>query len=72
MPTPTGTADSGLPAHVYRRGEEPGDDLSATTTAAERVAMVWLLSSRMWEFSPRPTPPHTRATLPVVVTRRRD
>ncbi len=33
---------------VYRLGEEPGDDLSGTTTAAERIALVWELSRRMW------------------------
>jgi hypothetical protein len=62
----------GTPARVYRLGEEPGDDLSSSTTAAERVAMVWDLSARMWEMGGRPAPTYTRATMPVVVTRSRD
>ena len=56
---------------VYRLGEEPGDDLSAVTTAEERVAMVWELTARMWELTGRARPAYTRATMPVRVTRLR-
>lgn len=62
----------GTPARIYRLGEEPGDDLSASTTAEQRVLMVWELSARMWEFAGRPAPAYARATMPVVVTRSRD
>jgi len=41
------------PVHVYPLGAEPGDDLSATTSAAERVAMVWALTLEVWELSGR-------------------
>jgi len=54
---------------VYRLGQEPGDDLTSVTTAAERVAMVWGLSSRMWELSGRDPSAYTRATMPIVVKR---
>ena len=66
-PAPRGRA---LPVRVYRLGEEPGDDLSAVTTAEERVAMVWDLSARMWEFTGRDRPAYTRATMPLRLTRR--
>jgi hypothetical protein len=39
------------PARVYRLGEEPRDDLGSTTTVAERLEMVRVLSSRMRELS---------------------
>lgn len=38
------------PVRVYRLGEEPTDDLSATTTADERLAMVALLTHRLGEY----------------------
>jgi hypothetical protein len=57
------------PAAVYRLGKEPGDDLSAQTTPEQRVEMVWLLSTRMWELTGHPVPTYTRATMPVRVIR---
>jgi len=65
-------ASDPMPVRAYRLGDEPGDDLSASTTASERVAMVWTLSARMWELSGRPRPAYTRATMPVVVARLHD
>jgi hypothetical protein len=38
------------PVRIYRLGEEPSDDLSATTTAEARIEMVDLLSRRMREI----------------------
>ena len=35
---------SGWPVRVYRLGSEPPADLSATTTAEERLEMVWALT----------------------------
>ncbi len=32
------------PIRQFRLGEEPGEDLSATTTAEERLAMMWPLA----------------------------
>ncbi len=57
------------PVRVYRLGEEPGDDLSATTTAQQRLEMVAVLSARMWELSGRPVPRYTRASMPGRVVR---
>ena len=58
------------PVRVYRLGEEPGDDLSATTTPEQRLAMVWELTARMWEITGRPWPSYTRAAMPIRVHRR--
>jgi hypothetical protein len=58
-------------ARIFRLGEEPAnDDLSAVTTAEERLAMVAELSQRMWKLTGKATPSYTRATMPVRVLRR--
>jgi hypothetical protein len=57
------------PVRVFKLGEEPGDDLSATTTAEERLLMVHELSRRMWELTGRPIPRYARNELPVRVIR---
>lgn len=69
--TTPGTA-RGAPARVLHLGTESGDDLSAITTPDERVAMVWELTMRMWEFGGAPAPTYTRATIPVTIQRPRD
>ena len=56
-------------ARVYRLEDPPEDDLSSCTTVQERVAMVALLSRRMWEISGLPWPSYTRANLPVAIIR---
>lgn len=53
------------PLRVYRLGEEPGDDLSSTTTTEERLAMVWPLTLEAWETAGRPLPSYTRAETPI-------
>jgi hypothetical protein len=57
------------PVRKYRLGDEPGDDLSSTTTAEERVAMVWELTQRAWALSGRPIPDYERSEMPVHVRR---
>ena len=66
-----GAPHGAWPAAVYRLGEEPGDDLSAVTTAEQRVAMVWELTARMWALTGRPLPSYARAEMPVKVVRGR-
>lgn len=61
---------SGMSIRVRRLGEEPSDDLSATTTAEDRLEMVAVLSRRMWELTGSPTPSYTREEMPVRVFRR--
>lgn len=57
------------PVAVYRLGEEPGEDLSATTTAEERLAMVWPLTLEAWRLAGRELPSYERAEMPVRVIR---
>lgn len=57
------------PVRVYRLGEEPPDDLRATTTAAERVQMVWELTLNAWELAGRKIPDYPRHETPVRVFR---
>lgn len=63
------TARQGWPVRVYRLGEEPGDDLTAATTAEQRLAMVWELSARMWELASGKRPAYSRHDIPVRLTR---
>jgi hypothetical protein len=63
------SARRSMTARVFRLGEEPGDDLSAVTTVAERIDMVAELSRRMWELTGQPFPSYTRATMPGRVIR---
>jgi len=51
-------------AQVYRLGDEPGDDLSAVSTAEERLAMLTELSRRMWALTGRQVPEYPRARMP--------
>jgi hypothetical protein len=50
---------------VFQLGHEPGDDLSASTTAEERLAMVATLTLEAWSLSGRRLPDYTRAETPV-------
>ncbi|OGU01798.1 MAG: hypothetical protein A2085_08005 [Gemmatimonadetes bacterium GWC2_71_10] len=61
---------SALPVRVFTLGQEPPDDLSASTTVEERLSMVWELTRRMWEFTGRPLPAYSRRSMPVRVARR--
>jgi hypothetical protein len=55
---------------IFPLGSEPSDDLSATTTAEERLRMVWTLTARMWELTGQPLPAYRRAEMPVKVVHR--
>jgi hypothetical protein len=68
-PTRSTRTRQGGSARVYRLGEEPGDDLSALTTPEQRLAMVTVLSRRMWELTGRPVPSYERASMPGRVLR---
>jgi hypothetical protein len=57
------------PLLAYPLGHEPGDDLSATTTAEERLAMMWPLAIEAWTLSGRPFPEYARDAMPVRVLR---
>jgi hypothetical protein len=53
------------PVRVYRLGEEPGDDLSRSSTATQRLAMMWDLARDAWSLSGRPVPDYPRHETPV-------
>ena len=53
------------PIRIYALDEHPGDDLSASTSAEERLAMVWELTVGAWEFAGLPLPDYLRDQAPV-------
>jgi hypothetical protein len=57
------------PVRRFRLGEEPGDDLSAQTTAEQRLAMMWELALSAWQLSGRQLPSYERASAPGCVIR---
>jgi hypothetical protein len=57
------------PIRVFSLGEEPGDDLSGSTTAAERLDMVWPLTVDAWASAGLPIPDYPRSEAPIRVIR---
>jgi hypothetical protein len=45
-------------------GDESADDISAVTTPAERVAMMWQLAESAWKLAGRPLPAYDRQHMP--------
>ena len=69
MATPTDaesrrSARARWPVAKYRLGEEPSDDLSESTSASERVAMMWPLAMEAWKVAGRAIPTYRRAEMP--------
>ena len=52
------------PIQRYALGEEPSEDLSAHTTASERLAMVWPLTVLSWRLAGREIPTYERRDMP--------
>ena len=50
-------------------GEEPPDDLSDVTTAAERIAMMWPLAEEAWRVAGRELPVYDRHSIPARIFR---
>jgi hypothetical protein len=65
MARPPSRDRSAWPIRAYRLGSEPGDDLSASTTPEERLAMMWPLALEAWELAGRSLPAYPRAEAPV-------
>ena len=57
------------PVRKFKLGEEPSDDLSDTTTAAERLAMMWPLAVQAWALARRPLPTYDRSSIPIRIYR---
>lgn len=54
----------GWPIRRYRLGQEPPDDLSDSTTPAERLAMMWPLAREGWLLAGRSLPMYSRENVP--------
>lgn len=59
------------PIRKYRLGEEPSDDLSDSTTPAERLEMMWPLALEAWSLTGKPLPDYARDETPVRRFRRK-
>jgi hypothetical protein len=57
------------PVEFYRLGDEPVDDLTASTTPEERLELLRELSDRAWRLTGRGFPSYSRREAPVRVTR---
>ena len=68
-PAPTPVDRTSWPVRVYRLGAEPPEDLSATTTAEERLAMMEPLALEAYALSARSWPAYLRAESPVRLRR---
>ena len=56
------------PVRRLALGEE-SDDLSAQTTATERIAMMWPLALEAWRMAGLPIPDYERKDAPIRVVR---
>lgn len=65
-------ARSSWPVLVVSLRDQPGDDLSASTTLAERIAMMRPLAETAWRFAGLPLPRYSRRRIPVRLVVRRD
>ena len=52
------------PIATFALGDESADDISAVTTAAERIAMMWQLAETAWKLAGRPLPTYDRQHMP--------
>ena len=57
------------PIRRFRLGDEPNEDLSETTTADERIAMMWPLAMDAFSFAQGMTERSSRDAWPVRVRR---
>ena len=58
------------PVRVFRLGEEPPESLLESTTAEERLAMMWPLAEEAFRLAGRLGPRLPRSELPVRCVRR--
>ena len=63
------TARARWPVRRFRLEDAPGPDLSATTTAEERLAMMWPLAREAWSLAGRAIPDYPRDRMPIRVIR---
>lgn len=59
----------GWPIRIHQLRQDSGDDLTETTSPAERLAMVWELTARAWKLTGFALPDYDRRETPVRVLR---
>ncbi len=64
-------ARSRWPVLVVSLRDQPADDLSASTTLAERIAMMGPLAEAAWRLAALPLPRYSRRRIPVRLLVRR-
>lgn len=57
------------PIRRYTLADQPSENLAATTTPEERLAMMWELAVQAWAVSGRPFPSYERHEIPGRVLR---
>ena len=57
-------ARAAWPIARFALGDESADDISAVTTAAERIAMMWPLAEAAWKLAGRAMPTYDRQHIP--------
>jgi len=57
------------PIARFDLGAEPPDDISATTTPVERIAMMWTLAEFAWKLAGRHLPTYERRDIPATLYR---
>ena len=74
MPQPASPRPDRLewPVRKFALGDEPGDNLSSTTTPAERLQMMWPLAQEAWSIAGWSLPEYSRSETPVKVLREAD
>jgi len=63
----TRTDRSSWPINVFSLGAAPGADISAHTTAEERLSMMWGLAVEAWTLAGRLLPDYERNETPIRV-----
>jgi hypothetical protein len=53
------------PVRKYRLGDEPSDDLSESTTPAQRLEMMWPLALEAWTLTGKSLPDYARNEIPI-------
>lgn len=58
------------PVRKFRLGSEPSDDLSTSTTAEERLEMMWPLALEAWSLAGKSLPEYGREATPFLLRHR--
>lgn len=59
------------PVRTCPLGEEQSDDLRDSTTAEQRLAMMWPLAKEAWSLTGIPAPDYLRSNIPIRLIHRK-